>query len=125
MDRVMDTEHFKKKLLEKERDLQATLSSFEDEARAAGDPEVRDEIDDATVAKDTSTTLESASMMSETLREVQDALQRIEDGSYGTCAACGREIEKARLEAIPWALYCLEDQEKQDALGPAYRDSTL
>jgi DnaK suppressor protein len=45
---------------------------------------------------------------------VQDAFHRIEDGTYGKCNACGRQIEAARLEAIPWAQYCLEDQEKQD-----------
>jgi len=41
-------------------------------------------------------------------------LKRIEDGSYGKCTACGRQIEAARLEAVPWAAYCLQDQEKQD-----------
>jgi DnaK suppressor protein len=45
---------------------------------------------------------------------VQDALHRIEDGAYGKCIACGRQIEAARPKAIPWAPYCLEDQEKQD-----------
>ena len=53
-------------------------------------------------------------MASQTLIQVQDALHRIEDGAYGKCIACGRQIEAARLEAIPWAPYCLEDQEKQD-----------
>ena len=46
---------------------------------------------------------------------MHDALRRIEDGAYGKCAACGRQIEAARLEAITWAPYCLEDKEKQEA----------
>jgi DnaK suppressor protein len=41
-------------------------------------------------------------------------LRRIENGTYGKCIACGRQIEAARLEAVPWAQYCLEDQEKRD-----------
>ena len=45
---------------------------------------------------------------------MQDALRRIEDGTYGKCIQCGREIEPVRLEAIPWARYCLKDQEKYD-----------
>jgi len=41
------------------------------------------------------------------LREVNDALQRIEDGTYGICEDAGEPIKKARLEASPWARYCL------------------
>jgi RNA polymerase-binding transcription factor len=48
------------------------------------------------------------------LIQVRDALKRIEGGTYGRCSACGLQIEAARLEAVPWAAYCLEDQEKQD-----------
>lgn len=121
----MDLEHFKTKLLEKERDLLSMLGQFEGEARSAGDFEVRDSGDEATVAEDTSTTLEGATMMSHTLAEVRSALERMDDGSYGTCAACGRQIEPARLEAVPWALYCLKDQEEDDARRPAHTGSTL
>ena len=53
-------------------------------------------------------------MAFQTLIQVQDALRRIEDGAYGKCVACGRSIEPPRLQAIPWAPYCLEDQEKQE-----------
>jgi DnaK suppressor protein len=121
----MNIEHFRNKLLEKERELVSTLASVEDQARAAGDVEVRDAADDASAAEGTSVNLEEAAMMSQTLREVRDALQRIKDGSYGKCIACGRQIERARLEAVPWASYCLEDQEKEDARKGAHGGSTL
>jgi RNA polymerase-binding transcription factor DksA len=42
------------------------------------------------------------------IAEIDDALQRIEDGSYGICQGSGRPIPKLRLEAIPWAKYCVE-----------------
>ena len=42
------------------------------------------------------------------LREINEALQRIEDRTYGICEGTGREISKARLEANPWARYCVE-----------------
>jgi RNA polymerase-binding protein DksA len=42
------------------------------------------------------------------LKEIDDALQRIEDGTYGICEGSGKPIPKARLEAIPWARYCVE-----------------
>ncbi len=42
------------------------------------------------------------------LRETDDALQRLEDGIYGICESTGKQIRKARLEAQPWARYCVE-----------------
>ena len=46
------------------------------------------------------------------LREVDDALARIENGSYGTCTACGKEIPVERLEAVPWTKLCIDDARK-------------
>jgi DnaK suppressor protein len=45
---------------------------------------------------------------------VEDALISIKDGSYGTCQECEEEIEAKRLDAVPWARYCLECQELAD-----------
>ncbi len=45
------------------------------------------------------------------LADVEHALRRLEEGTYGTCEACGRPIASDRLEAIPAARLCLEDQE--------------
>ncbi len=42
------------------------------------------------------------------LGEINEALQRIENGTYGICAATGKPISKARLKAKPWAKYCYE-----------------
>ena len=42
------------------------------------------------------------------LQEISDALQRIEDGTYGICEGTGKPIPKARLQANPWARYCVE-----------------
>jgi DnaK suppressor protein len=47
------------------------------------------------------------------LREVEQALERIEDGSYGTCEACGKEIPEERLEAVPWTKLCIDDARRQ------------
>jgi DnaK suppressor protein len=49
------------------------------------------------------------------LRNVKAALQRIEDGSYGTCMRCEEEISPKRLEAVPWAGYCIRCQEIADS----------
>ena len=42
------------------------------------------------------------------LREIDHALERIDQGTYGICTATGKPIAKARLEAQPWARYCIE-----------------
>jgi RNA polymerase-binding transcription factor DksA len=44
--------------------------------------------------------------------EVQDALKRIDDGSYGTCRICGKEIEAERLDAEPAADTCKEHRDQ-------------
>jgi DnaK suppressor protein len=48
------------------------------------------------------------------LAELEEAVKRVDSGSYGNCEACGKPIGEARLEAIPTARYCIEDQSKQD-----------
>jgi len=47
------------------------------------------------------------------LREVEDALGRIDEGTYGTCAACGKPIGEERLEAVPWTTLCIDDARRQ------------
>jgi len=48
------------------------------------------------------------------LREIDEALQRIESGTYGICVATGKPITKARLKFKPWAKYCLEYARTQE-----------
>ena len=47
--------------------------------------------------------------------QVVAALQRLEDGAYGACIDCGKQIPSARLEARPEAARCVEDQAKAEA----------
>lgn len=53
----------------------------------------------------------------ERLEAIEAALQRIETGTYGTCAACGQEIETRRLDALPAAEHCLRCQEAAETVG--------
>ena len=43
------------------------------------------------------------------LADVAHALERLEEGTYGTCEACGKPIDEERLEALPAARFCLKD----------------
>lgn len=45
------------------------------------------------------------------LKEIEEALTRIDAGSYGVCSACEEKIAHKRLQAVPWARYCIDCQE--------------
>jgi RNA polymerase-binding transcription factor DksA len=49
------------------------------------------------------------------LGQVRAALDRLDGGTYGKCVICGKDINPKRLEALPWATLCLEDQAKNEA----------
>ena len=51
------------------------------------------------------------------LRRIDAALERVEDGHYGTCATCGTLIERRRLLALPWALRCTGCEETREAVA--------
>jgi len=48
----------------------------------------------------------------QTLSEIDAALGRIDDGTYGSCQMCGKPIGEDRLRAIPWARLCIDDQRR-------------
>lgn len=47
------------------------------------------------------------------LRAIEDALARVESGTYGICIECEEEISSARLKAVPWTKVCISCKEKQ------------
>ncbi len=110
----MNIEHFKQRLLAREQELIEEISRLENEARESRSAEVEDPIDQVTSAEGKAAAFQESTLAAQTLSQVRTALQRIGDGTYGTCIDCGRPIEPARLEAVPWAAYCLADQEKHD-----------
>jgi DnaK suppressor protein len=60
----------------------------------------------------------------ELLREVEAAIQRCEEGSWGICEACGDEIPAKRLAAVPWAPRCRDCQELAEQEAAAERART-
>ena len=53
------------------------------------------------------------------LEDVARAFEKLEDGSYGSCEACGRPIPEERLEVMPAARYCVEHQAKRERAAAA------
>lgn len=41
-------------------------------------------------------------------RQISEAIQRVDEGTYGTCAHCGKDIPEERLQAIPWTASCIQ-----------------
>jgi DnaK suppressor protein len=62
-------------------------------------------------------------MKSETLSKIDEAIQRLERGTYGSCAECGSEIAEARLKALPFAALCRSCQEQEEMKGEAEREA--
>jgi DnaK suppressor protein len=58
-------------------------------------------------------------MESATLRRIDEAIVRLEDGTYGLCSDCGGTIAEARLEALPFALTCRDCQEQEEGEAAA------
>jgi DnaK suppressor protein len=70
--------------------------------------------DDGTLAFDQARDLAVQTNAQHTLQMIEDALARVENGTYGLCVDCGIEIDAARLEAIPYAALCLKCQSKRE-----------
>ena len=119
----MDIEYLKQRLLAREQELTQYIARSDNDARASRSAEVEDPIDQVTSSENKAATFQESTLAANTLKQVQDALRRIEEGSYGTCIDCGRPIEPGRLEAVPWTPYCLQDQEKHDKATPTESSS--
>jgi DnaK suppressor protein len=76
---------------------------------------VSDEADDAGAMSDAERSQAVVRNSEALLAEVTAALERLDNGTYGTCARCGRPIDPRRLERLPYATLCIDDQRVADA----------
>lgn len=98
-----------KKNLITERDFLSARISGND--LSVDDSETPDPVDLAVQNYSKNVLLAVSENDSRQLQMIDEALRRIEDEEYGECQNCGNEIQPKRLEAIPWARYCLNCQE--------------
>jgi DnaK suppressor protein len=73
-----------------------------------------DALDEVQHAAERELAIRNLDRESHLLRNVKGALRRMEDGSYGTCLHCEEDISQKRLDAVPWAAYCIRCQEMAD-----------
>ena len=107
---------FKKLLLKKREELVSSVNNITEDTRRRSQKEAAGDLsgyslhmaDMASDNFDREFTLNLASGERETLLEIDEALKRIEEKTYGNCLLCGKKISKKRLSAMSYAKFCLK-----------------
>jgi RNA polymerase-binding protein DksA len=112
----VDTERFRQMLADERERVTNALGHLHESNSTSLEDETEEETYDnhladsatATLNREIDYTLEENS--EHVLSSIEQALQRIENGTFGSCARCGRQIAEERLEAIPYATRCIDCQ---------------
>jgi DnaK suppressor protein len=102
--------YFKKRLLEKQQHLTDEVGKSALYGKDQEDDSIKDLGDQANTAYTREFFFELGNGDRRLLRDVVSALQRIDEGSFGTCERCGEAISEKRLEALPFARHCIDCQ---------------
>ena len=119
-------EHFKNILRTQLRDLTNQVNDDRAAAIDSIDSDAKDVVDKSQQDVNQELALQLGERASKMIADIDQALQRIDDGTYGTCERCDKQIEERRLEAVPTARYdavCQEAVELEE--GMADEISTL
>ena len=114
--RSVDTERFRRLLVEERDRVSTTIEHFHEANSRSLEEETEEETYDNHLADSATATLNREIDYSleensgHVLGAVQAALERIENGTFGTCVRCGKQIAEERLEAIPYATRCIDCQ---------------
>lgn len=114
----MNREQYKRRLLEKAQDVLGQLTRAGTRPRDPGDGPARDPGNESVEDERKAEQFREADADWKTLSQVREALQRIGDGTFGTCLVDGEPIDQKRLQAIPWTPYCLRHQQEREEAAP-------
>jgi DnaK suppressor protein len=114
-----DVERFRRDLELRRQEAVQFLTRLGNNIRTLDVDSAIDSADRCVVSLSRETLFQEASQRRTLLLLLDDALQRIGDGSFGMCEACGDDIRIRRLEALPWTRYCLKCQESAEQNVPA------
>jgi DnaK suppressor protein len=104
--------HFRKKLVEKRRQLEDEVGRSALYGKGQEDDSTKDLGDQATNAYTREFLFELSSGDRRLLREVEAALHKLDEGGFGDCERCSEPISEKRLEALPFARYCINCQRR-------------
>ena len=121
-----DLEFFRKLILEKQRQASADVEDLERISRIDGQQESSDErsayslhmADRGTDAMEREKNMLFAQRGGDYLDNLDEALQRVENKTFGVCRGCGGDIGRARLEAVPIATQCIGCKNKGETTTP-------
>jgi len=105
-------EAYRKILEKKAAEVQSSMSAQKAAQVLAREEHPRDEGDLSQQSHEEWIFLNRNTLDIKLLREVQAALRRIEQGAYGVCYECEEPISVKRLDAVPWAKFCVSCQER-------------
>lgn len=106
----MDANDFKKRLLERKKEVSNRISTIDRDIRHEG---MTADWSEQASERENDEVLESLGISSEQeLLMIKYALKRIEDGNYFQCDECGEDIPRARLELLPFTAHCVNCAEK-------------
>ena len=117
----MQLEYFRRKLVDWKKELLAQSNDTLDDLRQGGLNQP-DDIDRASLETDKSLDLRTKDRARKLILKIDEALERIEDGTYGYCEETGEEIGIDRLIARPIATLCVEAQERHERMEKTYDD---
>jgi len=109
-----DLQRYKRLLLEKRRGLCASQGDAQARVPAAGGWE-GDLVDQANADAEAELQIRLHQTDGRLLRAIEEALDRIGEGTFGICVVCKQPISKVRLEAVPWTHLCRQCKEGQSA----------
>jgi DnaK suppressor protein len=102
---------YEAKLVEQRNSLLGMVERTEDYGREADRDVSQDPADKASNSYTKELLFSQSTNERNTLKLIEEALDRIGEGSYGECINCGEEISQKRLDAIPWTPHCIRCQE--------------
>ena len=118
-------EHFRKLLRGQLGELNNQVSDDRAAAIESADGDAKDVVDKSQQDVNQELALQLGERASRMIADIDQALRRIAEGTYGRCARCGKGIEERRLEAVPTALYDAACQEIIEREQGTHETSTL
>ena len=103
---------FEETLRRQEKQLEQSMISAVEQGREVAADTAQDAADQAVQSYQKEMLFSQGTSGHEQLSLVRTALRRLDDGSFGECAHCGKTIGSKRLEALPWTPNCISCQEK-------------
>lgn len=118
-----ELEHFKSKLEELRDEVADRIRNRANTARVEAYNELTEEIDQANHATEEAFNMRLLDKEVKLLREIEGALRKFDENTYGICEGTGEQIERKRLEARPWTRYSVsyKEQLEREKKGRASR----